>query len=235
MTENTGKVVSINGNLVSVEFQGNVSMNEICFVKVGGTTLKSEVIRIRGNIAQIQVYEMTDGIKCGDDVEFTGDMLSAELGPGLLGQVYDGLQNPLPVLAEQAGWFLERGIYADGLDSKKKWEFTPVAKVGDTLRAGEYIGTVPEGPFTHKIFVPFYLLGKYTLKSIVEKGEYTVKETVAVLTDERGREISVSMSFKWPVKRAVKCYSERLAPVETMETKVRLIDSFFPVAKGGTY
>ncbi len=235
MTVNTGKVVSINGNLVSVEFQGNVSMNEICFVKVGGTTLKSEVIRIKGNIAQIQVYEMTDGIKCGDDVEFTGDMLSAELGPGLLGQVYDGLQNPLPVLAEQAGWFLERGIYADGLDSEKKWEFTPVAKVGDTLRAGEYIGTVPEGPFTHKIFVPFYLLGKYILKSIVEKGEYTVKETVAVLTDERGREISVSMSFKWPVKRAVKCYSERLAPVETMETKVRLIDSFFPVAKGGTY
>ncbi len=235
MTENIGKVVSINGNLVSVEFQGNVSMNEICFVKVGDTTLKSEVIRIRGNIAQIQVYEMTDGIKCGDDVEFTGDMLSAELGPGLLGQVYDGLQNPLPVLAEQAGWFLERGIYADGLDSEKKWEFTPVAKVGDTLRVGEYIGTVPEGPFTHKVFVPFYLLGKYTLKSIVEKGEYTVKETVAVLTDERGRDISVSMSFKWPVKRAVKCYSERLAPVETMETKVRLIDSFFPVAKGGTY
>ena len=235
MTVNTGKVVSINGNLVSVEFQGNVSMNEICFVKVGDTTLKSEVIRIRGNIAQIQVYEMTDGIKCGDDVEFTGDMLSAELGPGLLGQVYDGLQNPLPVLAEQAGWFLERGIYADGLDYEKKWEFTPTAKVGDTLRAGEYIGTVPEGAFTHKIFVPFYLLGKYTLKSIVPKGEYTVKETVAVLTDERGRDVSVSMSFKWPVKRAVKCYSERLAPVETMETKVRLIDSFFPVAKGGTY
>ena len=235
MTENTGKVVSINGNLVSVEFNGNVSMNEICFVKVGDTTLKSEVIRIRGNIAQIQVYEMTDGIKCGDEVEFTGDMLSAELGPGLLGQVYDGLQNPLPVLAEQAGWFLERGIYADGLNAEKKWEFTPVAKVGDTLRAGEYIGTVPEGPFTHKIFVPFYLLGKYTLKSIAPKGEYTVKETVAVLTDERGREVPVSMSFKWPVKRAVKCYSERLAPVETMETKVRLIDSFFPVAKGGTY
>ncbi len=235
MTENTGKVVSINGNLVSVEFDGNVSMNEICFVKLGDTTLKSEVIRIRGNVAQIQVYEMTDGIKCGDDVEFTGDMLSAELGPGLLGQVYDGLQNPLPVLAEQAGWFLERGIYADGLNAEKKWEFTPIAKVGDILRAGEYIGTVPEGPFTHKIFIPFYLLGKYTLKSIAEKGEYTVKETVAVITDERGRDIPVSMSFKWPVKRAVKCYSERLAPVETMETKVRLIDSFFPVAKGGTY
>ena len=235
MTENKGKVVSINGNLVSVEFEGNVSMNEICFVKVDGIGLKSEVIRIRGNIAQIQVYEMTGGIKCGDEVEFTGDMLSAQLGPGLLGQIYDGLQNPLPLLAEQAGWFLERGIYADGLNAEKKWEFTPVAKPGDVLRAGEYIGTVPEGAFTHKIFIPFYLLENYTLKSIVDKGEYTVNETVAVITDERGREIPVSMSFRWPVKRAVKCYSERLAPVETMETKVRLIDSFFPVAKGGTY
>ena len=235
MTENTGKVVSINGNLVSVEFSGNVSMNEICFVKVGNTALKSEVIRIRGNIAQIQVYEMTNGIQCGDPVEFTGDMLSADLGPGLLGQVYDGLQNPLPILAQQAGWFLERGIYADGLNAEKKWEFTPTAQVGATLRAGEYVGTVPEGPFTHKIFVPFYLLGNYTLKSIAEKGEYTIKETIAVLCDERGREIPISMSFKWPVKRAVTCYSERLAPVETMETKVRLIDSFFPVAKGGTY
>ena len=235
MTENTGKVVSINGNLVSVEFEGNVSMNEICYVKVDGTALKSEVIRIRGNIAQIQVYEMTNGIKCGDEVEFTGDMLSAELGPGLLGQIYDGLQNPLPILAEQAGWFLERGNYANGLDTERKWEFTPSAKIGDTLRAGEYIGTVPEGAFTHKIFIPFYLLGNYTLKSIVEKGEYTVNEPIAVITDERGHDISVSMSFKWPVKRAVKCYSERLAPIETMETKVRLIDSFFPVAKGGTY
>ncbi|MBR2884792.1 MAG: V-type ATP synthase subunit A, partial [Clostridia bacterium] len=167
--------------------------------------------------------------------EFTGDMLSADLGPGLLGQIYDGLQNPLPVLAEQAGWFLERGIYADGLNSEKKWEFTPTAQVGDVVRAGEHIGTVPEGPFTHKIFIPFYLLGNYTVKSIADKGEYTVKETIVVVTDERGREIPVSMSFKWPVKRAVKCYSERLAPVETMETKVRLIDSFFPVAKGGTY
>lgn len=235
MNENTGKVVSINGNLVSVEFEGNVSMNEICYVKVDGTALKSEVIRVRGNIAQIQVYEMTGGIKCGDQVEFTGDMLSAELGPGLLGQIYDGLQNPLPILAEQAGWFLERGIYVDGLNAERKWEFTPTAKIGDTLRAGEYIGTVPEGAFTHKIFIPFYLLGNYTIKSIAEKGEYTIKETIAVITDERGRDIPISMSFKWPVKRAVKCYSERLAPVETMETKVRLVDSFFPVAKGGTY
>ncbi len=233
--ETVGKVISVNGNLVSVEFSGNVSMNEICYVKVGDTSLKSEIIRIRGNVAQIQVYEMTNGIKCGDPVEFTGDMLSAELGPGLLGQVYDGLQNPLPLLAEQAGWFLERGVYAPPLNTEQKWEFTPSVKVGAFLRAGEYIGTVPEGPFVHKILVPFYLLGNYTVKSIAEKGMYTVKETVAVIADERGKEIPLTMSFKWPVKRAVRCYTERLAPTEAMETKVRLIDSFFPVAKGGTY
>ena len=235
MSENIGRVVSVNGNLVSVAFDGNISMNEICYVKVGETALKSEVIRIKGKTAQVQVYEMTDGIKCGDAVEFTGDMLSAELGPGLLGQIYDGLQNPLPVLAERAGWFLERGNYADGLDGDRRWAFTPTAKVGDVLRAGESIGTVPEGAFTHKIFIPFDLLGSYTVKSIVPAGEYTVRETVAVIADERGRERSVTMSFKWPVKRAIRCYAERLAPVETMETKVRLMDSFFPVAKGGTY
>ncbi len=235
MSENVGKVVSINGNLVSVEFDGSVSMNEICYVHVGDVALKSEVIRIKGKIAQIQVYEMTGGIQWGDRVSFTGEMLSAELGPGLLGQIYDGLQNPLPLLAEQAGWFLERGNYADGLDGAKTWEFTPTARVGDVLRAGQYLGTVPEGAFTHKIFIPFYLLGSYTVTSIAEPGFYNVKETIAVVTDERGREIPLSMSFKWPVKRAIRCYSERLAPVETMETKVRLVDSFFPVAKGGTY
>ncbi len=235
MTENKGKVVSVNGNLVSVNFSGSVSMNEICYLKVDDTLLKSEVIRIKGNVAQAQVYEMTGGIKYGDEVVFTGEMLSAELGPGLLGQIYDGLQNPLPILAERAGWFLERGIYEEGLDKEKKWEFTPTAKVGDTLRAGEYFGTVPEGAFVHKIMVPFYLLGGYTVRSVAEKGEYTLKDTVAVIADEKGKEISLTMSFKWPVKRAVKCYAERLAPKEAMETKVRLIDSFFPVAKGGTY
>ena len=236
MTEqNKGKVVGINGNLVSVEFDGTVSMNEICYVKVDDATLKSEVIRIRGKVAQVQVYEMTDGIQYGDEVIFTGEMLSAMLGPGLLGQVFDGLQNPLPALAEQAGWFLKRGIYLEALDTEKKWAFTPTAQPGAVLRAGEAIGSVPEGGFVHKIFVPFDLLGTYTLKSIVAPGEYNITETIAVLSDERGREIPVSMSFRWPVKRAVKCYRERLAPVENMGTKVRLVDSFFPVAKGGTY
>ncbi len=235
MTDTKGKVVAVNGNMVSVEFDGNISMNEVGYVKVEGSDLKSEVIRIRGNTAQMQVYEMTKGIKAGDPVEFTGDLLSAELGPGLLGQVYDGLQNPLPLLAEKAGWFLERGVYVPPLDTEKKWEFTPTAKEGDVIHRGEYVGTVPEGPFTHKIFVPFYLLGNYKVKSVVAKGEYTIHDTIAVITDEKGKDVNITMSFRWPVKRAVDCYAERLAPDETMVTKVRLIDTFFPVARGGTY
>ena len=235
MTDTKGKVVGVNGNMVSVEFDGTVSMNEVAYVKVDDVSLKSEVIRIRGNVAQLQVYEMTKGIKAGDTVEFTGDLLSAELGPGLLGQVYDGLQNPLPLLAEKAGWFLERGVYVNPLDKEKKWDFTPVVKPGDVLKAGEYVGSVPEGAFTHKIFVPFYLLGNYTVKSIVSAGAYTLQDKIAVLTDEKGNDVEIGLSFKWPVKRAISCYKERLAPTETMVTKVRLIDTFFPVAKGGTY
>ncbi len=235
MTDTKGKVVGVNGNMVSVEFDGIVSMNEVAYIKVDGKSLKSEVIRIRGNTCQLQVYEMTKGIKAGDVVEFSGDLLFAELGPGLLGKVYDGLQNPLPLLAEKAGWFLERGIYVDPLDRDAKWEFTPTAKPGDVVKAGEYVGTVPEGPFTHKIFVPFSFLGSYTVKSVADKGSYTLKDTIAVLTDDKGNDVSISLSFKWPVKRAVTCYAERLAPTETMVTKVRLIDTFFPVARGGTY
>ncbi len=235
MSQTKGKVVGINGNMVSVEVDGNISMNEVGYVHVAGKRLKSEIIRIRGKVVQMQVYEMTNGIKYGDEVEFTDDLLSVELGPGLLGKVYDGLQNPLPDLAKQAGWFLERGIYVDPLDHEEKWEFTPTSKPGDVVKAGEYVGTVPEKSFVHKIFVPFYLLGTYTVKSVAEKGLYTLNDTIAVITDEKGKDINLTMSFKWPVKRAVNCYTERLAPTETMQTKVRLIDSFFPVAKGGTY
>ncbi len=230
-----GKVVGINGNMVSVEVDGNISMNEVGYVHVAGKRLKSEIIRIRGNVVQMQVYEMTNGIKYGDEVEFTDDLLSVDLGPGLLGKVYDGLQNPLPDLAKQAGWFLERGVYVDPLEQDQKWEFTPTAKPGDTVKAGMYVGTVPEKSFVHKIFVPFYLLGTYKVKSVAEKGMYTIKDEIAVITDDKGKDISLTMTFKWPVKRAVNCYTERLAPTETMQTKVRLIDSFFPVAKGGTY
>lgn len=235
MTDTKGKVVAVNGNMISVAFDGVVSLNEVGYVHVAGKKLKSEVIRIRNGQAQLQVYEMTKGISTGDEVEFTGELLSVELGPGLLGQVFDGLQNPLPQLAEQAGYFLERGIYLDAIPDERVWTFTPVAKVGDTVRRGDVLGSVPEGPFTHKIMVPFGMYGTYTVKSIKDAGDYKLKDVVAVLADEQGEETEVSMSFQWPVKRAVDCYAERMKPEETMVTKVRLIDTFFPVAKGGTY
>lgn len=235
MTETKGKVVGINGNMVSVKFDGNISMNEVAYVNVEGKKLRGEVIRIRGDVAQLQIFEMTQGIKAGDTVEFTGNMLSALLGPGLLGQVYDGLQNPLPLVAEKAGFFLERGVYVDALNKSTKWDWTPSVKVGDKVQRGDYIGSVPEGPFAHKILVPFGLLGTYTVKEVTPAGSYTITEKMAVVTDEKGNDHELTMCFEWPVKRAVDCYAERLAPTETMVTKTRLIDTFFPVAKGGTY
>ncbi|MBQ0004178.1 MAG: V-type ATP synthase subunit A [Treponema sp.] len=235
MTETKGKVVGINGNMVSVEFDGNVTMNEVGYVNVEDKKLKGEIIRIRGNTAQMQIYEMTEGIKTGNTVEFTGDMLAVRLGPGLLGQVYDGLQNPLPLLAEKAGYFLERGVYVEPISTTTKWHFTPTAKPGDTLNTGDSFGTVPEGPFTHKILIPFDCLGISKIKSIKSEGDYTIDETVAVITDEKGNDRELKMSFYWPVKRAVNCYAERLAPSDPMVTQVRLIDTFYPVSKGGTY
>lgn len=235
MSERNGKVAGINGNMVSVEFTGDILMNEVGYVKTGDSRLKGEVIRIRGNTAQMQIYEMTQGISVGDEVEFTGNLLSALLGPGLLGQVYDGLQNPLPLVAEKAGFFLERGVYAPPLATDKKWEFTPTCKVGDEVMAGDGVGYVKEGPFSHQILIPFYLQSSYKIKTIKESGEYTINDVIATISDESGKETKITMCFEWPVKRAVNCYEKRLNPSETMVTRTRLIDTFFPVARGGTY
>jgi V/A-type H+-transporting ATPase subunit A len=221
--------------MVSVRFEGNVSMNEVGYVKVADKRLKSEVIRIRGDISQLQVFEITRGISIGDEVEFTGEMLAVELGPGLLGQVYDGLQNPLPQLAEAAGYFLERGVYLDALSTGKTWEFTPAVKPGDSVTRADTLGTVPEGAFTHRIMVPFGFYGNYTVSSIKPAGSYRIRDTIAELKDEKGNTVALTMSFRWPVKRPVTCYEERLKPAEPMVTRVRLIDTFFPVARGGTY
>ncbi|WP_027727454.1 V-type ATP synthase subunit A [Treponema sp. C6A8] len=235
MTDTKAKVVGINGNMVTIQFDGQVSMNEVGYVNVDGKKLRGEVIRIRGNKAQMQIFEMTQGIKAGDTVELVGDLLCAELGPGLLGQTFDGLQNPLPLVAEKAGFFLERGVYVDSLPRDKKWDWTPSVKEGDKLLRGDSIGSVPEGPFTHKILVPFDLLGMYTVKKVTPAGSYTIEDVMAVVTDEKGKDHELKMAFKWPVKRAVDCYAERLAPSEPMVTQVRLIDTFYPVSKGGTY
>jgi V/A-type H+-transporting ATPase subunit A len=235
MIETKGTVVAVNGNMVGVRFEGVVSMNEVGYVVLGDKKLKSEVIRIRGDVCQLQVFEQTKGIKVGDTVQFAGDMLAVELGPGLLGQVFDGLQNPLPKLAEEAGYFLERGIYLDALPLDASWAFTPSVKAGDTVERGDALGSVPEGSFTHRIMVPFTLQGTYTVVSVKVAGSYHVHDTIAELDDGKGGRIPVTMSFRWPVKRAIDCYAERLKPTDPMVTRVRLIDTFFPVARGGTY
>ncbi len=231
----TGKVIGVNGNMVSVLVDGHVSMNEVAYVNVGDKRLKAEVIRIKGDRNELQVFEMTGGIGIDDKVDFTGEMLSVKLGPGLLSQIYDGLQNPLPALAEQCGFFLDRGVYLDALSGTAKWEFTPVAKAGDKVTAGDTLGTVPEGIFTHKIMVPFNRGGTCTLKSLKDGGNYTINEKIAEIEDEKGEIIPLTMSFTWPVKRPIKVYKERLKPAEPMVSKVRIIDTFIPVALGGTY
>ena len=235
MEKVTGYVTGVNGNLVSARFSGSVRKNEVGFVKIGNDRLKGEVIRISGDAVSMQIYEMTNGIQVGDEVELTGDLLSVELGPGLLTQVYDGLQNPLPKLAEQCGFFLERGVYLDPIPDKE-WEFSPCVKPGDAVLAGDAVGSVPEGQFTHLIMAPFDLKDEgWRVKSVKEKGVYHVRSTVAVLENGAGEEKALSMVFSWPVKQPIRCYEERLRPDETLVTKIRCIDTFLPVAKGGTF
>ncbi len=235
MKVETGYVAGVNGNLIKVDFDGSVRKNEVGYILVDDKRLKGEVIRINNGEVSMQIYEMTDGIKVGDAVEFTGELMSVDLGPGLLTQVYDGLQNPLPQLAEQCGFFLERGVYLDAIPDRN-WDFTPVAEVGDKVKAGSTIGTVPEGLFTHHIMVPFTLRGTdWTVKSIKKAGSYHVRETICTIANEKGEERELSMVFTQPIKQAVKCYAEKLRPNEPLVTKIRCIDAFLPVAKGGTF
>ena len=235
MEKVTGIVTGVNGNLITAEFDGSVKKNEVCYVLVGDERLKGEVIRITNGVASMQVYEMTNGVQVGDRVELSGELLSVELGPGLLSQVYDGLQNPLPELADQCGFFLKRGVYLDPIPDKS-WEFTPVAKVGDSVQAGDTLGTVPEGLFTHHIMVPFGFKDEgWTVQSIQPKGTYHVRSTVAVLENRKGEIKELSMVFSWPIKEMVHCYAERLRPDETLVTQIRCIDTFLPVVKGGTF
>ncbi|NQT23085.1 MAG: V-type ATP synthase subunit A, partial [Candidatus Omnitrophica bacterium] len=163
MAKNLGKIISINGNMVSVELDDHIIQNEVAYALIGDKRLKSEVIKIEGNIAYLQVFEYTKGIKVGDTVEFSGKMLSVELGPGLLSQIYDGLQNPLPELAEKFGFFLPVGVELRAISLKKKWEFKPNVRKKDKVKAGSTLGHVHEGIFKHKIMVPFYLRGEYTV------------------------------------------------------------------------
>lgn len=226
-----GKVTGIVSNLVTVEVDGPVAENELCYITLGGTRLMAEVIKVKGRNASVQVFESTRGLKNGDAVEFEGKMLEISLGPGLLSSVYDGLQNNL---ATMDGVFLKRGEYTAPLDHDKLWDFTPMAKPGDKVVAADWLGEVKEGWLPHKIMVPFSFKGTYTVKSIEKSGQYNIDHTVALLVDENGEEVPVTMVQKWPVKVAIKCYKEKPRPNRIMETGVRVIDTLNPIAEGGT-
>jgi V/A-type H+-transporting ATPase subunit A len=235
LDSNKGKIVGINGNLLTVEFETYVTQNEVAYAISGDERLKCEVIRVRGKRADLQVFEDAVGLQIGNDVEFTDELLSVELGPGLLTMVFDGLQNPLNELAEKSGFFLKRGLYLPALDYDKKWKFTPSAKVGDKVAAGDKLGSVPEGIFEHRIMAPFTLKETWSVTEIVSEGDYTIGDTVAKIANEKGESRDVTMVQLWPVKIPINCYKEKLLPEEPMITQQRIIDTFFPVAVGGTF
>jgi len=190
---------------------------------------------LRNNLVDMQVFESTRGLQVGDTVEITSELVSVVVGPGLLGQVYDGLQNPLPQLAEKCGFFLKSGVYEFPLDRKKKWRFTPERKVGDRVSPGDYIGMVPERMFSHKIIVPPYLKGEWEIKKIEAEGDYDLDADLATLVNPDGEERLMQMCFSWPVKIPLTGYAERLLPEEPLVTQQRIIDTMFPVCRGGTY
>jgi len=230
------RIVAVYGNLVIVEPEGRVVQNSVGYcIRSDGTRLLSEVIRIRGRLADLQVFEETRGLRVGDPVELQEEMLSVVLAPGLLGQIYDGLQNPLPELAEQAGFFLRAGVYCHGVSTKRKWDFTPVARHGDTVEPGDILGTVAEELFTHRIMTPFAWRGRFTVEEVAPAGSYTVEREIAVLSDSAGNRVSATMQQNWPVKRPLNVSRRRLMPTEPLVTRVRIIDSMFPIVRGGTY
>lgn len=239
MEQNAGTIIGVNGNMITVRFSGAVAQNEVGYAEITGETgvqrLMAEVVRIRGRQADMQVFEDTRDLAVGDAVSFSGNLLAAELGPGLLTQIYDGLQNPLPQLAEKYGFFLQRGTYLNALDRDAEWAFTPGVKPDDRVTAGEALGTVPEGIFKHRIMVPFSLKGQWTVRSIEPAGNYRIEQPIAVLVDSNGQETEVTMLQRWPVKLPITCFSERLRPSTTLVTCIRTVDTFFPVALGGTY
>ncbi len=235
MSLNTGKIIGISGNMVTVSVNGNIMQNEVAYILKGKERLKSEIVRIGDGVAFMQVFESTKGLLVGDEVEFSGELLSVQLGPGLLKQIYDGLQNPLPHLAEDYGFFLPRGVEKKPLDESNKWTFTPAVKKGDVVVRGGSLGHVPEGIFKHAIMVPFHLQGEFTVEKIAAAGDYKITDEIAKIKDEKGKVHSITMTFNWPVKLPIEAYRDKVVPKDPLVTQARIIDTFFPVAKGGTF
>ncbi len=231
-----GRIKAVFGNMVVAHVDGRVVKNSVghC-LRHDGAKLLCEAIRVRGKEVDLQIFEETRGLRVGDTVEFEEEMLSAVLGPGLLGQVFDGLQNPLPRLAEEAGFFLKAGTYIEALDTTQTWAWTPKIDVGTQVQAGDALGSVPESIFEHQIMVPFSLIGEYTVDSVTPAGTYSVTQEVATLSDSSGNKTAVTMQQSWPVKKPLCVAKRRLLPTDPMVTRVRIVDSMFPVVRGGTY
>lgn len=230
----SGQVVQAFGNLLHVRFEGNIRQGEMARVRVGEESLLAEVIEIAGNEAKLQVFEDTRGVKLHTSVEFDGHLLEAELGPGLLSSIFDGLQNPLEDVAKQTGVYLQRGVYLPPLDRKKVWNFTPTAKVGDLLSRGDSIGWVREERFQHQIMVPFSHFGKIRLNHLVKEGSYTVDTVLASGEDEQGLMVEIRMLQRWPVKNPL-MQGKKVRPTHMMDTGMRILDTQFPILKGGTF
>ncbi len=226
-----GIVKGIISNLVIVEVDGPVAQNEIAYIDLEGTRLMAEVIKVTGRNANLQVFESTRGLKVNAEVEFQGHMLEVVLGPGLLQRNLDGLENDLD---KMEGTFLKRGEYTFPLDEDKLWQFKPMAKPGDRVSAGSWLGEVDENFQPHKIMVPFVMEGDYKVKSIVDEGEYTIREKIAVLEDHEGNDIELDMIQRWPVKIPLTVYKDKPRPYKLLETGVRAIDTLNPIVEGGT-
>ncbi len=226
-----GTVNGVIANMVTLIVDGPVAQNEICYISTGGDRLMAEVIKVVGQFVYVQVFESTRGLKVGAEAEFTGHMLEVTLGPGMLSRNYDGLQNDLD---KMEGVFLKRGEYTFPLDEQKKWHFVPLVNVGDKVEASAWLGQVDENFQPLKIMAPFTLEGTYTVKSVVKEGDYTIYDTIAVLTGESGDEVPVNMIQKWPVKKAMLNYKEKPRPFKLLETGVRVIDTVNPIVEGGT-
>lgn len=227
----TGQVAGIIANLVIVRYEGAVAQNEVCYIQHENVRLMAEVIKVKGDRAYVQVFESTRGLRVGLPVEFTGHMLEATLGPGVLSCNYDGLMHNLNTMT---GIFLRRGDYTSSLSAEKTWDFKPIASPGEQVSAGDWLGEVPENAVPHRIMVPFTMEGKYTVKWIAEADDHGINDTIAILTDANGREYNITMVQRWPIKRAIKAYREKPRPFKLLETGVRTIDTLNPIVEGGT-
>jgi V/A-type H+/Na+-transporting ATPase subunit A len=226
-----GNVTGIISNLVMAVCDAPVAQNEICYIRIGEEQLLGEIIKVIGNDIFIQCFESTRGMKVGNTILFTDEMLEVTLGPGMLSKIYDGLQNDLKKFDSL---FIQRGKRSEALDAGSQWHFVPLLQPGKSVRAGDWLGQVMENFIPHKIMVPFKLSGNFKIEKLVAEGDYVLDDVIAVLSDDHGDLIEVRLWQKWPVKKPLRKYAEKVRPFAMLETGVRIIDTLIPIAEGGT-